>query len=305
MSIVIAAATRADAQPWSEVIASAAPYLVQDPAATAYRMEAEPQGTVRLLARDAKGRPVGVARLYGAPERDSVRRLTLVVAPGHRRRGVGTALLGALVAPLVAAGGGRMVGVVDEDLGSRSAATRWGFEMTREYQLVEVDPRTVPDPGAEEVDGVHLSALSDVDPVQVWRLHCDVAADDPSGLTTAEPWQKWRRDWLDPLHRPDLGVAALRGAELVAFSQVSSVADRAWNDMTAVAPAYRGRRLAAACKAKALRRCAQAGIIRCVTGNDVDNAPMVAINARLGYRLLTSPRLGVADIDRVISLSGR
>jgi RimJ/RimL family protein N-acetyltransferase len=54
--------------------------------------------------------------------------------------------------------------------------------------------------------------------------------------------------------------------------------------MTAVVRAWRGRGLALALKHAAIGWAIANGLTELVTGNDVDNAPMRAINAKLGYR---------------------
>ena len=60
----------------------------------------------------------------------------------------------------------------------------------------------------------------------------------------------------------------------------------AWHDMTAVARAWRGRGLATALKAATIAWAIDHGLTALETGNDVENAPMRAVNARLGYRPL-------------------
>jgi len=61
---------------------------------------------------------------------------------------------------------------------------------------------------------------------------------------------------------------------------------RAYNDMTAVVRAWRGRGVAAALKRATIAWAIQSGLEWLETGNDVANAPMRALNARLGYQPL-------------------
>ena len=60
----------------------------------------------------------------------------------------------------------------------------------------------------------------------------------------------------------------------------------AWHDMTAVRRSWRGRGLAAALKATTIAAAIEHGLSALESANDVDNAPMRAVNARLGYRPL-------------------
>ena len=57
----------------------------------------------------------------------------------------------------------------------------------------------------------------------------------------------------------------------------------AWHDMTAVIREWRGRGVAGALKRATIRWAIARGLDELRTGNDVDNAPMRAVNARLGY----------------------
>jgi GNAT superfamily N-acetyltransferase len=59
---------------------------------------------------------------------------------------------------------------------------------------------------------------------------------------------------------------------------------KAWHDMTAVRRAWRGRGVATALKRASIRWAIENGLEVLITGNDVDNAAMRAVNARLGYR---------------------
>ena len=56
--------------------------------------------------------------------------------------------------------------------------------------------------------------------------------------------------------------------------------------MTGVLPEYRGRGRAGYAKTVALHLARDRGIRRAYTGNHGDNAPMLAINRRLGYGLV-------------------
>ena len=57
-------------------------------------------------------------------------------------------------------------------------------------------------------------------------------------------------------------------------------------EFTATALEWRGRGLAKLAKLAALHQAAQAGIRWVGTGNDDDNAPMLAINRKLGHQPL-------------------
>ena len=60
----------------------------------------------------------------------------------------------------------------------------------------------------------------------------------------------------------------------------------AWHDMTAVLRAYRGRGIARVLKEATIAWALDNGLTALETGNDEANAPMRAVNARLGYRPL-------------------
>lgn len=234
--------------------------------------------TLARLVAEVDGRVVGVSRLRDHGERSMV---MVQVLPSYRRRGVGSALLDAVLPYAVAAGATSVGSIVNGDEGSQAAATAWGFTHERRHTMSAVDPRTVvgPDPGADVVP------LSECDPRAVHDCFVACAADDPSGLSQAYSFEEFLRDdWSHPLHAAALGRAVVADGTVLAFAQVSVAGDRAWNDFTGTRPSARGAKLALRVKAASLVALAEAGVTTCGTGNDAANAPMLAVNTRLGYR---------------------
>ncbi len=281
-----------DAAGWATVVAAASPYLVQDAGSTAHEMRHEAADAVRLVA-EVDGAVVGIARLRAYSDEDHCS-LLVMVDPPHRRRGIGRALLDAMEQRVAATGRSEVHSIVEDDEESRTAAGRWGFELTRTFRMAAVDPRTLPPPPADD----RLVRLSERAPEEVWRLHNRIVTDDPSGLSLETPWEEWVADWEDPRNRPDLSHGAVVDDGLVAFSQLGSAGTRAWSNMTGTDPAHRGRGLALLCKQHTLVAAAADGIELCFTGNDSTNAPMVTVNTKLGYTPFAAPRLGVRREQR-------
>lgn len=277
-------ATLSDAEPWAEVVAEASPYLVQDAVSETHEMLHDPPGARRWVVEDA-GRIVALARLveYDGEDHASIQ---LMVRPDSRRRGFGRLLLeGALADGLDRP---TLHTIVEDDEGSRLAAGRLGFELTRTFRMSVVDPRTVQAPPDERV-----RPLSDFEERELWTVHNAVVGDDPSGLSLQIRFEQWRDDWRDPRSRPDLSTGIVEDGRLVAFSRLGAAGNRAWSEMTGALPQHRGRGLGLLAKQHTLAKAARAGIERCFAGNDEDNGAMLSINRRLGYQPFASPRLGV------------
>lgn len=282
-------ATTADAAAWSEVEAEASPYLVQDAGSTAHEMATEPADARRLVAVDGD-RVVGIARLRTYEDEEHCS-LKVSVRTADRRRGTGRALLDALEPHLAETGRTAAHAIVEDDDASRIASERWGFELTRTFRMSAVDPRALPAPDQDE----RVRGLDERDPREIWRLFNAVVGDDPSGLSLETPWEEWLDDWEDPRNRPALSRGVVVDGALVAFSMLGSAGARAWSTMTGTHPDHRGHGLALLTKRHTLHAAAETGIETCFAGNDGDNAPMVAVNTRLGYRPFAAPRLAVRE----------
>jgi RimJ/RimL family protein N-acetyltransferase len=275
----------ADARGWAEVVAEASPYLVQDAASETHEWQHDPPGARRWVVEDA-GRVVAVARLVEYDDEDHAT-LRLMVRPADRRRGHARALLEQALASGVDRA--ELHTIVEDDDGSRAAAGRLGFELTRTFHMSAVDPRTLPEPSLD----ARVRPLSDFDERELWSVHNAVVGDDPSGLSLQVSFEEWLADWQDPRSRPELSTGLVTDGRLAAFSRLGAAGTRAWSDMTGTLPDHRGRGFARIVKHHTLAKAARAGVERCFAGNDGDNAAMLAVNAGLGYRPFAAPRLGV------------
>lgn len=87
-------------------------------------------------------------------------------------------------------------------------------------------------------------------------------------------------------YRPEGQFAALDGENFIGLSAVKLMPENrgAYNLMTGVLPAYRGRKIALALKLAAIRYAKQHGAAYMRTNNDSQNPAILALNEKLGYR---------------------
>lgn len=210
------------------------------------------------------------------------------VHPERRRQGIGAALW-ELVEPHLAEIGATHVNSfgLDEEPSRRFMGTR-GFEVTYVQRMSRLalaqlgPPPPVP-------DGVRLVPFSEVDDARaIWALEAeglrDVPVDQALDDFRFEDWEA--RLWLDPDLDREASLLALLDGEPAAFTSFLSDPEsgRATSAMTATARRARGRGLASLVKHHGLARLAAAGFREAVTENDEQNAPMLRVNQRLGYR---------------------
>ncbi len=211
----------------------------------------------------------------------------LHVHPDYRHRGIGAALLARALAQLAPLDLARLRGrALPQAL---PFARRHGFVPSREERFSALDLPALP-PLAEAPDEVRLLSLAEVDPHRAHRVEALASVDEPGDVAGgAIGYAEWRADTWDNV---GLDRVASTGAEvdgeLVAISLVKRDGTRMWSDYTGTVPAYRGRGLAGLVKLAALHRAAARGVSVAYTGNDAANAPMLAINNRIGYRQVAS-----------------
>lgn len=144
--------------------------------------------------------------------------------------------------------------------------------------------------------GVELTTLADElgrDPSclpAIYQSHCTLAFDVPREEPGPPPPHSFK-DFLawQVEHRTILKEAyflAKRGDAIVGESQLKrSVGDAGvlYQDLTAVVPAYRGQGVAMALKVLTVQYAQRNGYREIRTDNHTRNAPMLAINAKLGF----------------------
>ena len=217
----------------------------------------------------------------------------LGVLPAARGRGLGSALLRAVEAHAGALDVERLFTNVVDAEGERFAGAR-GFEATGSDVISAVDPRLVDlgDLPAREAragrDGYRLATFSDVDAHALYRLDVETSDDMPGGDAPHElSFEEWSAEVLE---RPDLALdgsfAVVSGGLPVALCAlaVDRAGRRGRNDGTGTDREHRGRGLATLVKLASIRWAVANGIERIVTDNEAGNAPMLAVNERLGYR---------------------
>jgi GNAT superfamily N-acetyltransferase len=219
----------------------------------------------------------------------------LLVRPESRRRGLGARLYDVAERHLLDRGAWKLDAHVTDDDG-RTFAERRGYRETRRERLSQLE--------VEQADLSELPALEEAKAAEGFRvvplrdlldrkreLHAmfdeaakDMPSDDPHGDI---PYEEWQRETLgNPLLDADGSMNVVHSDRPVAFAWllVDREGGRGEHELTGTLRAYRGRALARLAKLAAIRWCRENGIRTLLTGNDSENAPMLAINDRLGYR---------------------
>jgi GNAT superfamily N-acetyltransferase len=288
---MIAVASAEDAPRAAALVRACLPDRVVTPEGVRYQMETSlPEDRLVHWKAEVGGELVGWA--FGGLDAFAPGRTTgfggIVVDPAHRRAGIGSALWESLSAHLQGIGARRIVAVSEADGQTRAFVERCGFALGATHTMSAVDPRSLGQPPTPP-QGIGLAPMSRFEdaPERVYASDRESAVDEPgpfdfSGMT----YETWRRlIWDYPGNDRELGMVALVGDAVVGTTFLYSDRDagRAANAGTGVLRAHRGRGIGLLMKQHSLARAAAAGIERVVTQNDETNAPMLAINERLGY----------------------
>jgi GNAT superfamily N-acetyltransferase len=212
------------------------------------------------------------------------------VRGAFRRRGIGGRLWDLAAAHLDGLAPSRVLTMFTEDPAAVRFARARGFEEARAESLSSVDPRTIdlsPLASAE----LELMPLGDLDPHDVYDVDVATTSDVPM---TDELTDIRYEEWLDTIwRRPTITLegsfAALDDGRVVCITMLAANLEigRAFNEYTGTLRSHRGRGLALLVKLASLRWAVANGITAVWTTNDERNAPMLAVNRRLGYE----PRL--------------
>lgn len=145
-----------------------------------------------------------------------------------------------------------------------------------------------------EADGIHIVTLSELGTDEpILRSLCALDNATSRDVPGAEEWkpisfEEWC-SWVIDSPGQDLDAlwVALHGDRIVGMTAIERwVGSVAENGYTGVDRAYRSRGIARALKARMAQWAAAQGIEYVITGNDVHNRPMLAVNMDMGYELL-------------------
>jgi GNAT superfamily N-acetyltransferase len=213
------------------------------------------------------------------------------VLPEHRRRGVGSALYGALSAHARRLGRTSLWGRIRvDDAESRRFAEQRGFtEVGREYEVVldveRADVSPEPPPGIEIVSLAERPDLARA----VHDVDTEVTPDAPTHEEEHEPmsFERWHDQYLEgPGAVPEALMVAVAAGQVVGYAGLrrrGAVSPIAEHQFTAVRRQWRRRGIATALKRAQIERVYAMGIKRLFTTNEETNVAMRRVNARLGY----------------------
>lgn len=260
-----------------------------------------PEGVIsqRLVWLDAAGEIQGHASVQRSPWEEAGQFwLRNVVAPGLRGRGIGSQLYAATL-DFAQRHDARVVEALvrDNDPASLRFAQARGFGVRRHVFESRLDLATFDERALAgvveraEAGGIRFFSLADLGDTEEARrrLHAINSAwvrDIPGRTSQYQPFEQFVSNVCGASwYRPAGQLVAADGDRWVGMAAVGYFAhtNSAHNMFTGVDPAYRGRHLALALKALAIRFARSLGAGYITTNNDSENAPMLAVNQRLGY----------------------
>jgi GNAT superfamily N-acetyltransferase len=259
------------------------------------------RSVLRLGAEDGTGALIG----YGHALRDAYMEpglfwVHVTVDPAARRKGAGRALYEAVRSFAHEHGATWLRGEVRDHLPEAMAFARaMGFTAERHIfestlQVADFDERPFLDAlERAEAAGARFFSLADLGDTRaarerLWVLERTVARDVPGGSeATIRPFEVWERQVVASGHYLAEGqLVAAHGDEWVGMAGLLDYPEGAmmYHGITGVVSAYRGKGLATALKLLAIRLARSRGVKLLRTNNDAENAPMLAINRKLGYQ---------------------
>lgn len=293
-------ARREDARAIAAIWAVVTPHRVRSAARAAATVRREAPSGRRTYVADVGGRVVGTASARpidkAAPHaasrtgqtslRDVL--LTVEVLPDHGSRGVGTALLSSAVRAFDGVDYLRAVGA--DDPVTMAFAVRNGFLPDGQHRLsvVHTGAAATAGPVPSGLRPCALDTLGDL--ALLAEAHGAAFAGDPTGLVAPASVAALSAWWEGPDAAPELSFGLLderrEPRRLVAFSlaEVDRERGAGWCGQTATVPDERGRGLGGWVRRRTVTALHQAGVAQAWTEVDDENAAMLAIDERIGFR---------------------
>lgn len=182
----------------------------------------------------------------------------------------------------------------DRDATSLRFAQRHGFSVSRHLfaSTLAVDAfDEAPFQNVfERAAGIQFRTVADFGDTRearerLWAINRTVSLGIPGREQTFATVDDYIRRYCEvDSYRPDAHLIAVDGDRWVGLCALQPKGDILVNRITGVDPEYRGRSIATALKLLAIRYARGHGFGTLHTYNDAENAPMLAINRKLGYK---------------------
>lgn len=252
-----------------------------------------------MVATNDEGAIIGWSMMRRTENEPESRAFTSVIAhPDSRNQGIGSALLADVVAHARSIGVTELKSrVKDSEPGWLTWANSKGFEIDRHMfrssiVLSDFDDSSFMNHIAElETAGVVFTTLAKIGDTQENRrkyYDADIkAAQDVPGEDYFESWPEYEAEVFgNEEYRSEGAFLALDGDRMIGVAHVmlDSEHDRLENTFTGVLREYRGRGIAQALKVHTIKYAKQCGVSEILTENDSENAAMLAVNGKLGYK---------------------
>jgi RimJ/RimL family protein N-acetyltransferase len=264
------------------------------------------------LAEAAEDNACGAAVLFRQPWRPpGVFSLQIGVVPEKRRQGMGSALFHEALSVACSLDAKRLLAEVDGNNSDALAfAQGHGFTLIQQFRTMVLDVADFPfarfSPLVERAaqKGVHVFSFAEVgDTVEnrrkLYELNKRLAPDIPGNGEEFPDFEEYTHEIIEAdWFRSEGQFIAARGEQWVGLMGIGFDSEKtiATHEFTAVDRAFRGQGIGQALKVRGIGYAAALGAKELRTGNDEQNAAMLAINRKLGYR----EQLGVARLERVI-----
>lgn len=268
------------------------------------RQAAAPPDTVKhaLVAETDEGLMVGYAAATYAPGfmQPGDFWVDLYVDKPDWGRGVGSALHTQVEEFALSHGGQRLSATIRDDYpSSLTFAEHHGYSMDRHLFASTLDATTFdeyPFAGAierAEKAGIHFATFADFAGGEnaerrLWQLETAAVRDVPGRDAPDMAFADYREHVIEAAwFRPECYLLALDGDKWVGLCGLEYYEKAAGpiihHNLTGVLPAYRGNGIALALKVLAVRTARALGVRYLRTDNDSQNAPILAINRKMGY----------------------
>ena len=221
----------------------------------------------------------------------------VIVAPGHRQKGFGSQMYAAALAVSRQHGASHLESQVREDCPEALRfAQKRGFQIEKHSFESTLDLSSFDETRFTSIQervrdfrffSLAEAGLTDENKRKLYSVNRLSGLDNPSNDETFPDFDSFSMNVFNASwFRADTQILAADGDRWVGLSAISIDAEHgySYNAFTGVLREYRGRGLAQALKLQTIWLAKRAGMRYIRTNNDSQNAPMLAVNRKLGYQ---------------------